>query len=180
MHGGESTHPRQVFQEASDQSSVLEMEVFGHVPVSPLTLWPVPPPSMIKVNWEAIVDKKHGRIGIGIIAHDCKWQVLLARSTTQNFVVEPIVAEALAALHTVIFCKEMCFAEIILKGDSLQIVKEINMELPQLNRFGHIVDDIRKVLYSSWSFRVVHIKRDANAVVHGLAKEVVAHVIDLI
>jgi hypothetical protein len=49
-----------------------------------------------------------------------------------------------------------------------------------LSRFGYIVDDIRKFLYSLRSFRVVHVKRDANAAPHGLVKEAVTLVIDLI
>jgi hypothetical protein len=42
------------------------------------------------------------------------------------------------------------------------------------------VDDIIKVLYSSHSFRVVYVKRDANATAHDLTKEAVTYVIDLI
>jgi hypothetical protein len=61
-----------------------------------------------------------------------------------------------------------------------QIVRDINTELPQLSRYGHLVNDIRKVLLSLRSFKVVHVKRDANEAAHNLTKEAVTHVINLI
>jgi hypothetical protein len=52
---------------------------------------------MYKVNWDAAVDKKNGHIGLGIVVRDYEGVVLAARSTTKNFLVEPVVAEVLAA-----------------------------------------------------------------------------------
>jgi len=40
------------------------------------------------------VDKKHEQIGMGIVVRDYEGVVLVARSTTRNFLVEPVVAEA--------------------------------------------------------------------------------------
>jgi hypothetical protein len=42
------------------------------------------------------------------------------------------------------------------------------------------VDDTSIVLFSLHSFKVVHVKRDANETTNGLAKKVVTHVIDSI
>lgn len=98
--------------------------------------WQPPLPSKIKVNWDAAVNKKHGRRGVGIVTRDSKGFILATRSTTQRIVLEPIVAEALAALHAVILSKEIGFSDIILEGDALQIIQEINSERPNLSKFN--------------------------------------------
>jgi hypothetical protein len=61
------------------------------------------PPSIgtYKVNWDVVVDTKHEWIGIGIIVRDYEGIVLAARSTTGNFLVEHVVAEALTTLQAV-------------------------------------------------------------------------------
>jgi hypothetical protein len=81
-----------------------------------------PPIGMYKVNWDAIVDKKHGRLGFCIVVRDYEGFALAGRSTTNFFLAKPVVAEALATLHVVEISKEMGLIDIILKGDSLQIV----------------------------------------------------------
>jgi len=108
------------------------------------------------------VDIKQGQIALGIIARDWEGQVLVAQSTTRQFIVEPLFAEALAALHVVIFSKEIGFTQIMLEGDAIQIVREINSESSQLRRNEHLVDDIKNVLSSLHSFKVIHVKRTAN------------------
>jgi ribonuclease HI len=71
------------------------------------------------------LDKKHGRIGYFLIIRDFEEIVLVARSTTRNFLVTPEVAEVLTALYNVETCKEMGFYDIILGGDALYIVQAI-------------------------------------------------------
>jgi hypothetical protein len=53
---------------------------------------------------------------------------------------EPDVAEILAAPEAVVFCKEVGFLVVILEGDALKIVKEINSDPPFLSRTGHFVE----------------------------------------
>ena len=60
---------------------------------------------MLKINWNVAVNKGFRRIGIGIIVRDHDGSILAARSTTKNFLVEPTVVEALAALQAVEFSR---------------------------------------------------------------------------
>jgi hypothetical protein len=76
--------------------------------------------------------------------------------------------------------KESGLLDIILEGDALQVVNEINLAIPSLSKIGHFTDDIRSVLYSLRSFRVIHVKREANFVAHMLAKAAVFYVSDSI
>jgi hypothetical protein len=70
--------------------------------------------------------------------------------------------------------------DIIFESDDLQIVNEINSEDPNMSSFGHFAEGIKHDLNFFQSSHVAHVKRDANATTHGLAREVVTHVIDKI
>jgi ribonuclease HI len=110
---------------------------------APLVLWQTTPTRMFKVNWDAFVDKKNGRIGYGLIIRDFEGVVLAVRSTTKNFLVTSKVTKVLVALHVVETCKEMGFHDIILEGDALQIVNVIKAPGKIWSSFGHIVDGIK-------------------------------------
>jgi hypothetical protein len=129
--GGDFTHHQQIFQEMS-----TSIEDFGRVAgtnmtersfihTGPIALWQLLPIGLYKVNWNVALDKKHGRIGYFLIIRDFEEIVLVARSTTRNFLVTPEVAEVLTALYNVETCKEMGFYDIILGGDALYIVQAI-------------------------------------------------------
>jgi hypothetical protein len=75
-----------------------------------------------KVNWDAAVDKKNGRIEIEIVVCNYEGVVLAARSTTKNVMVELFVAEALVAFYAMELCRKIGYIDIILEGDALQIV----------------------------------------------------------
>jgi hypothetical protein len=114
-HGGDFAHHNQVFHEShisikdfvsinskdqATQSSIVE---------EPPLLWQPPHLGMYKVNWDVVVDIAHGRIGIGIIIRDYISVVLTTCSMTQCCLVEPVVAEAIAAIYVVDFCRELVF-----------------------------------------------------------------------
>lgn len=51
--------------------------------------------------------------------------------------------------------------DIIFEGKFQQVVNEINVDSPNSSKYGHFVDDIKHVLNSFRSSRVVHVKRDS-------------------
>jgi hypothetical protein len=53
----------------------------------------------------------------------------------------------------------MSFNDIILKGDTLQIVDAVKAEGDKWSKFGHIVDDIKLGLCQLRSWRIEHVKR---------------------
>jgi hypothetical protein len=121
-----------------------------------------PPPHTYKVNCDAFVDKKHEWISLGIVARDYEGFVLAGPRTTRNFLFEPVVVEALAVLHAMELSKEIGFNDIILKGDALQIVKAIKATFNNWSNIGHIVEGINIGLRQMRSWRIEHVKRDAN------------------
>jgi hypothetical protein len=62
---------------------------------------------MIKINWNAAVDKKKGWDGLGIVAHDGNGKCIATRCMTHEMVPEPIMVEAQAALHPLMMWKDL-------------------------------------------------------------------------
>jgi ribonuclease HI len=84
---------------------------------------------------------------------------------------DPAIGEAMAALVVVDLCWDMGVFDVILEGDSLEVVNAIKEDQNSRRRYGHILDDIKIVLSSLRSWEVMHVKRDANMAAHRLTKE---------
>jgi methylase of polypeptide subunit release factors len=67
-----------------------------------------------------------------------------------------MIAEAMATLWTVLFCKEVEFFEVVFERDSAQVVGEILSNPPYLSSSGHLIESMVQELNSfrSVSFRV--------------------------
>lgn len=91
-----------------------------------------------------------------------------------------IIAKAWATMTAATLCMDMGFFDVILEGDSKQIVKELDGDSPNFSRYGHFADGIRSVLQSFRSSQVIFVKRDANSVAHRPTKKTVYRVIDYV
>jgi hypothetical protein len=65
-----------------------------------------------------------------------------------------------------------------LEDDVLQIVNAIKVELKNWSNFGHVVDGIKEGLNQLKSWRIAHVKREANSAAYVLAREAIKCVID--
>lgn len=81
------------------------------------------------------------------------------------------VAQALAALHTVEFCKNQGFNSIILEGDSLIVVNAINRVWLNWSFLENIILDIQILLKEFLYWKVCYTPRGTNIAAHSLAKE---------
>jgi ribonuclease HI len=142
--------------------------------------WVPPPRNAIKINWDASVDTVKKVIGMGYIARDDKGSFLAAVSKKEQMIVEPVVAETLAALNAILWCQEQNFQEVIFEGDALQVVKDVNTEEQCSSYYGHLVEDAKHGLRSLNGARFCHVRRSANAAAHELASIARNHVIDVI
>ena len=75
--------------------------------------WKPPPRNMIKLNWDARMNTKEGRVGLGLIARDSQGNCLAAWSMSLEIQTEATVAEAMAVANAVIFYKELGYTNII-------------------------------------------------------------------
>ena len=112
---------------------------------SPMVFWQPPSGNRVKVNWDAALDQERKCVGLGLIARDEKGRFLGPCGIYLKIVADPATAEAMAALHAVMFAREMGFSQVLFKGDALTIVKAINSTGPCDSMYGHFVEDVKDI-----------------------------------
>lgn len=132
--------------------------------------WTKPDRGWVKVNVDAALDRKDGRMGFGIILRDHEGKVLVAKSIAWVGSLDSLAAEAMAAYFGVIVGHEQGVQHLILEGDAKQKTNAIQDECKNHSLIGHLIDDVKTGLnvYSKW--KVEHVHREANKVAHNLAK----------
>jgi ribonuclease HI len=177
LHEGVFLHPTRIVREAKEMLQAMFTPVEEDTAsrrteeMSATAKWVKPPFGRVKINWDVAFDKTGQYIGFGAIIRDHNGHVQAAKCMRINGAQTPVVGEALAAVAAMEFGKEQGMSDIILEGDSLQVVLAIKEEGPNLQIYGHIVDDVKLLLNSCRSWMVGHVRREANRAAHGLAKE---------
>jgi ribonuclease HI len=114
-----------------------------------------------------------------MVARDSMRVCLGAHSVTQEGMVDPKIAEVMAALCAMQFSKEAGFFKILLEGDATQVVKEINLGPPYLSRIGHFIDSIHQEMGCFRCISFSFVPRDCNLAARVLAKETPHNKVDL-
>lgn len=83
---------------------------------------------------------------------------------------EPFAAETFAVLRAVEFCRSRGFENILLEGDTLQVVNSIKKSGITWNIHGQLVEGIKLVLQYCPDWQSKHTKREGNVAAHMLAK----------
>lgn len=170
--------PRKVFTSAMEglegyrnSKGVQRQEVHSVSAEENRHIWQVPKADYVKVNWNASLDLKRKRMGMGIVIRDEKGEALVAACDQKKHVQDPLVAECHALWKALELCNELNFQKVMLEGDAKNIVSAVNSEEEDLSCVGFIVDDIRSVFRNrpNWSLHFAH--RERNIVAHTLAKE---------
>jgi hypothetical protein len=152
VYGGEFIHPNRVVHEAANMLQTLTtIMVGGNDGLSTgyredLETWEKPPFGLYKVNWDVAIDKNMQCMGFGAVIRDHNRLVCAAKCMKIEGIQEPVVGEAMAALAAVEFSKEGDFQDVILEGDSLQVVQVLKEMGPNWRPYGHIVDDAKALL----------------------------------
>jgi hypothetical protein len=115
---------------------------------------------------------------VGIIARDFRKVFLAAFSQQQNIDASPVGAEALATVHTAVFCLEQGYTKVSFEGDSLRIVNEVNTSNPCQSSNVHFIEEIKERIRSLEQVLFIHVSREANGAAHTLAVEARSHVTD--
>jgi ribonuclease HI len=140
--------------------------------------WVAPTRGWVKANWDVAVDKSSGMVGIGVVIREDQGRVIAAMSKHRRGALEATTGEALAAFHAADFCREMGLKCINLEGDAKQVVDAINSPTMVWNRFGHLVEDTRRILHSLTSWKCTFVNREANEAAHRLARAAITNVSD--
>jgi ribonuclease HI len=181
------TPPQTVFKESLDDICRYNKKeeafvIYGGDSSSHLLLkgWQPPPAGIIKVNWDASLLVNECHIGVEIVARDEHGNFLGARAITKKIVTTRNVAEAMAALEAILFCKQTGFFNVLLEGDAKQVVNDVNHGSLNLLTTGHFIEGIISEMQGFRSATLVYVDREANNVAHCLAKEASNKVVDLV
>lgn len=96
-------------------------------------VWKVPFAGLVKINWDAALNKSTWCIGFGCVARDWMGNFLGSKCSFQRIMVDPKMVEMMSALHAVEFGVAGGWFDIVFEGDSLQVVNDLNKPLPHLN-----------------------------------------------
>ena len=108
--------------------------------------------------------------GIGIIARNEKGEVMGVVQATIDGVTEPKVIKAYAACRGMKFAQQTGFTNIILEGDALLIILKILQPDPSLSSIGNLTEDAKTMKKNFRSYKIQHVKKEANGAAHALAK----------
>jgi ribonuclease HI len=175
IHGGGFLHPNTLVQQATQAVDLFNQvgdetvvkESAAGVPTP--TPWKHPPVGWFKANWDAGVNHKTGRVGLGAIIRDHQGRMWAAKSMTQKGSLDPIAAETIAATMAAKLCKEMGIRQVLLEGDAKEVVEAVKSHLPDESATGHLTADLRVALSLIPVWEVGHVRRVSNNVAHVLA-----------
>ncbi|XP_042944638.1 uncharacterized protein LOC122278523 [Carya illinoinensis] len=152
VYGKELKHPSSIIQRSQN-----DLRCFRTIKAKgPPTLarsaslpqtWKKTPEGNYKLNWDASLNTTKGLVGIGAIIRDSCGRVLGTLRARREIILSPYAAEAYA-LMAILFCKESGINEILLEGDSLQVVKKLKDLGEDWSTGGLIVEDTKLVLRS--------------------------------
>lgn len=104
--------PFPLVQQARDSREAFEsanvLQVMPAPQLSPVTIWWSKPPfGSLKYNWDASLDSSGKRMGVGIVVRDESGAFKTALISTEPYICDPEVAEAIAVWRTVLFGEEL-------------------------------------------------------------------------
>lgn len=143
-------------------------------------VWKKPRDGLVKLNWDASIDKASKKMGLGGLIRNSRGEVVAAFSSSIPYVQDPDAAETIALWKAILFCLDRGFQSVILEGDSLHVVEALRQEGRSWQRFGQLIEDSRLMLHSLSSFEVCHVSREANQAAHLLAKNALITMEDLV
>lgn len=148
VFGGKLSSPAQVVQCTKDslmefQLAQLESPGNGSSRKQPNQKWRKPQAGVLKFNWDAALNRKTNRMGVGVVVRDEGGAVLAIKCTTVSSIGDPTIAEAVAAWKAVELCCELGAQRVILEGDALEVVQALRHEDPSWSRYSQLITDAR-------------------------------------
>ncbi|XP_041000308.1 uncharacterized protein LOC121246267 [Juglans microcarpa x Juglans regia] len=101
--------------------------------------WRPPPMNVYKANWDAFVDRVSCRMGVGVVVRNLEGCVI---ATSRSLFPDTKLDEAVAALRAVLYCKQLGISRLLIEGDALNVVNDLNKETMDWSTAGLIIQDI--------------------------------------
>ncbi|XP_042983278.1 uncharacterized protein LOC122312683 [Carya illinoinensis] len=137
---------RQIHQKLQDLSLLNHKPPHSsssNVMANSMDQWKAPLIDHYKINWDAAIDHKNCRVGIGTIIRNWEGQVMGTMKMNRPLYPDPYLAESYAALQATLLGVNMGLRKIILEGDALKVVKEINGDNENWGQAGMIISEVK-------------------------------------
>lgn len=130
VHDGDFLHPVSFVEDATRAIEELHRVLVPDGWTQPvreerIATWMRPPVGWCKVNVDAALNAKTGRMGFGIIVRDSEGKVRAAKSVPKVGLVEPAAALTMAVFYGVSYCHERGIPNILVEGDAKQVIDAI-------------------------------------------------------
>ncbi|MBA0845977.1 hypothetical protein Goarm_022190, partial [Gossypium armourianum] len=99
---------------------------------------------MVKGNFDAAYNSYMMSSVSGIIFRDFEGHILVACTYPNTFVADATTVEARACLQTVVVAEELGFRNLVVEGDSLEIIKKIQTLEEDKSNITVIIKEIRE------------------------------------
>ncbi|KAF5468365.1 hypothetical protein F2P56_012522 [Juglans regia] len=171
---GTFAHPNAVVREARGTLDMLveeESRLARGQTNTQVEDWQAPPSNWIKLNWDSAVDKVNGVIGVGVTVRDSIGYTIATKQTNKILFPDPLLAEAFGALKAVQFGVELGLSQVVVEGDSLQVINALRSDIEGCNSVSMYVSEAKLILQNFAKWEVSHVRRNGNTMAHLLAKE---------
>ena len=132
--------------------------------------WKLPPQDVYKLNFNAAVFSDLKCSGVGAIIRNSAGEVMTGMLAKGEYMHNSDEAEALACQKALEFSMEAGFSNLVIEGDSSNVMRAILSSVANNSFFGHIVDDIRHNISGRQFVAFSCVKREGNMVAHSLAR----------
>ncbi|XP_042958050.1 uncharacterized protein LOC122293561 [Carya illinoinensis] len=174
-HGKGFTHPTKLYQQAIEEVSIFRESLVIDQGTkkqagSAGLRWAKPMQNSYKLNWDAAVRAKEGRVGIGVRVRDFQGQVVGTVRAQRPLRGTPFDAEAYGLLVAAEFSRDLGLQQVCLEGDAKWVVDGLQSKAMDWSLGGCLIEDAKRVLNSSVNWTASHVHREANMAAHQLAK----------
>ena len=83
------------------------------------------------------------------------------------------LAKAMAARRAILFAKELSLFNVVIKGDSLQVMNALSASRRCNTLFGHVIDDCNRLGTSLKACSFIHVRQKGNRLAHVLVRRAV-------
>ena len=125
---------------------------------------------MYKTNYDGVVFGDLEEVGIGVVVHNARGEVLTALFEKIPYPSSVVLVEVLATRRAAQFIVELGISQSVFEGDSEVVCKALKATNMGHSSIGQFVKDIMSIVGSLQTFSFSHTGWQGNCVAHVLAK----------
>ncbi|KAM7523049.1 hypothetical protein LguiA_012951 [Lonicera macranthoides] len=133
--------------------------------------WRSPPASWIKMNFDGACFKEEGAVGLGAIAKNSDESFLVGQFLMLGANLNAETSEAMATLEALRLARQLGYSQVIIEGDSRNIIYALEHGGSQLSTIGNIMLEARSIVAGLPDVKFFWVTREGSYVAHLLARQ---------